>query len=387
MFGSVRQSISLGSLPSRRHRRGLSAVPARLQSLTILRLVAAVWVMVFHFEMRTDALAGGPFATAARNGMLAMSVFFILSGIVLSHAYRAFPDGTAVRRFYLARFARIYPTYFVVHVLALLWYTPATPGWAIWLYSNTLSALGLQAWFPHVFLESVNSGTWSISVEFFFYALFPALLPALDWSRVRFGTFRPAAVLVILAGLIGLAATVLNGGLTYYISPALRLPEFALGVLIGGHLWSASPPTTRPAAALALAATALAATVAFWPLDPAPGRSMLGNGIVVPLIAAVFYLSVRAEQFWRPAWRSLPARILIYLGEASYSLFLGHLLVIAYLESPAGQSMRGKALTAGHGPELFFLMVLVSFALAFALHELIEKPARRAILRRTPALA
>src|SRR5689334_9429569 len=88
------------------------------RALTGIRGVAALWVVLFHLP---NPLAGTAFAQVLSRGYLGVDLFFILSGFVLSYAYRdALPEKPMVRqalRFYAVRLARIYPLH--VFVLAL----------------------------------------------------------------------------------------------------------------------------------------------------------------------------------------------------------------------------------------------------------------------------
>ena len=352
--------------------------------MTILRFFAASWVVLFHLQSRFHLAAAG---TSAGNfldhGAFAISLFFILSGIVLTCGYPGLAGGPDIKRFYLARFARIYPSYAVVHLIALFWFTPATCGWLEWLYVNLLSGLGLQAWVPHTFISNgINGGTWTISVEFFFYLLFPALLPALHHCHQRIGGFALGLGLVVLSGLLGLAEYIFgpNGVAIYYILPTHRLPEFMLGVTLGLSLRDTGRPRWPPWLNLGLALGAFLLVCAN-PSHSMPHFWVRYNILVVPILAWLLYAVARSEQHHQPAWRSTPARILIYLGDSSYCLFLAHLLPLLVLDLPGNSGWRDRVLAKGLNLEFALLVALASLALAFALHELVEKPARRHLLQ------
>ena len=86
-----------------------------IPSLTPLRGIAAVLVLLFHF-MRPEylpALTGGEEARAISKGYLWVDFFFVLSGFIITHVYRGeFFDGVSrarYGRFLLTRFARVFP--------------------------------------------------------------------------------------------------------------------------------------------------------------------------------------------------------------------------------------------------------------------------------------
>src|ERR1035437_1893487 len=97
------------------------AIKPQLPSLTGLRFFLALWVVVFHLTSPGGPL-GPTVATSpawicglVRTGYVAVGVFFVVSGFVLSYNY---PLGRRwssreMASFGIARFARIYPAYFL----------------------------------------------------------------------------------------------------------------------------------------------------------------------------------------------------------------------------------------------------------------------------------
>jgi len=356
-------------------------MPARLDGLTILRFFAALWVLLFHLQLRLPVEAAPGLTRLLDHGYLAMAFFFILSGAVLAYGYRDLrPAAGEVRRFYVARLARIYPAYAVLHLVAAAVTLPqvaAAP--AAWSYGHLLSFLGLQAWFPHAFTLGVNSGSWSVSAEFFFYALFPALLPLLRHLEAGPGLGRTAAALAAVVAFIGLAGPSFDTVDTfplYYTLPFFRLPEFVLGMVIGLAL---AKPAPAPARLRPIAAAGLGVIGAA--LLPSDGHWMRANFAAGPALAWLIFATGRAELAGRLPLRGRAARVAVYLGESSYCLFLAHLAVLLALDSTGGQEWQ-RALTAAGGKAAVWLSAITgSLLLAAALHEGVEKPARRALLR------
>src|SRR6478752_7231975 len=86
-----------------------------LPALTGLRFVAALLVVLFHYQFLVPGLAQSavPGARVIQAGFVGVSIFFVLSGFILAYTYLD-PDGTmrsTVSAFWHARFARIYPAY------------------------------------------------------------------------------------------------------------------------------------------------------------------------------------------------------------------------------------------------------------------------------------
>src|SRR5215470_13120634 len=138
----------------------------RLHQLTFTRFIAAMGIVFFHFAPQVP-----PFNYFfIRSAGIGVSYFFVLSGFVLIVAYAGKKTSPAI--FYKNRFARIYPVYFT----ALL-----VMGSYLWLRGTlhatdlTLCIFGVQAWVP-THTHDINYPAWSLSVEFFFYILFPFLV-------------------------------------------------------------------------------------------------------------------------------------------------------------------------------------------------------------------
>ena len=91
----------------------------RKDGLTALRFVASMHVVLHHYAVQ--AFEGAPaWLEAIRlRAHIALSIFFILSGFVLSYRYTDSVAAGAVSRgdFWRARFARVFPLYFASWLL------------------------------------------------------------------------------------------------------------------------------------------------------------------------------------------------------------------------------------------------------------------------------
>ena len=105
--------------PPRKRRDG----EAQLQSLTPLRGIAALWVVLYHYAViYFPSLHPQTYTQLLGKGYLAVDLFFILSGFVLAHVYReAFTQEVSGNylKFLFARIARLYPLHLFVLALVL----------------------------------------------------------------------------------------------------------------------------------------------------------------------------------------------------------------------------------------------------------------------------
>lgn len=350
---------------------GHDRLSTSLPSLTGLRWCAALMVFLYHVSV-VQYFGGRPamlVEAAFDGGDTGVSFFFILSGFVLSwsasRVVRPVP-------FWRKRFARIYPVHLATALLALTLAFTLAPGTKPDGTQLAANLTLVQSWVPRGgFYQGVNPVSWSLACEAFFYLLFPLLIALLRRLGTRGNTVVVVACLVLefliptLAHLL-VPARDLNFLLYYF--PLARLPEFVLGmalaqVVMAGH-WRG--PGLRKSLAITVVgyfmSTCLPAQYGYY--------TCTAIGITC-LLAATALADVRGEP---TPWRSRRA---VKLGELSFAFYMTHLLVMR----------TGEYVFRAHPREGWFfgsVAVLASFAVSFAiawlLHNRIEKPLRKLIL-------
>jgi peptidoglycan/LPS O-acetylase OafA/YrhL len=341
---------------------------SQLEPLTSLRFVAALLVFVYHAPLAQ------PFAHDHALGQAGVGFFFLLSGFILTYTYGgALTTQASVVRFYVARFARVYPAYLVSIALALP--VVAMYGSLAWdksspaVRADALAAqvLAVQAWFPReeIYL-GINSPAWSISVEAFFYAVFPLLIGSLCRSFAAAGA---RAVFVMAAMTWACAAAVFAiphhaDVWTTYIVPPVRLVDFVVGMLLGiAFLRGYRLPGSSTAWEIA-AVCAVAAAIVAVPLVPASLQYSLWP---LPFWAALIAIvALRGGAISRLL--SHPA--LVRLGAISYAFYLVHLTVLMVAEH------------AVPAPFVSAVALAASLATAWLLHVSVERPMRHVIRNR-----
>jgi len=321
----------------------------QLTSLTSLRGVAALLVVLFHMGIGFYCVPVPSIDAVFHRGYLAVDFFFILSGFVLAHAYAERIAGgdliAEVRNFAWARVCRIYPTHFAALALAypLL---PLQP-----LSERLLNVALLQV--PWSTALSMNVVTWSVSAEIFAYALFPILV---------IGIWRlPVLHLIPVATAMFLVTLVASGGSWRHIIigwPALAraLPEFVIGIC-SYRFFTAYRGALRSDLVVALAVALLAASLVLQVSDP---------WVVLSFPALI--IAVAANSGF--VTTALTCRPLTWLGEISYSLYLVNIPALF-------ASMLIGALA---GPFIGALSaILLCILLGALLHRLVERPSRLAL--------
>lgn len=351
-------------------------------ALTGLRFVAALYVFLFHMHIRWPLSDNWFVSNVLNQGAIGMSIFFLLSGFVLTYRYR---DGTTSTRSYLLnRFARIYPVYVAAAVVTLPWFGVSLGSGSfedvgLGLFRGALLLLSniflIQAWFPQFFPMWNVGASWSISVEAFCYVLLPFFLPALvklSWKQLK----GVAAVCIVLAALPGLSAKLFEtpaAGI-FYSLPIFRLPEFVLGCCVC-LAWSRGrlKPLGTLAQVLVLSGFGLYLGIAGPTLPLYVGH----NWIALPVIA----VATLCLAYGKGAFAALlSTRPVVWLGKVSYCFYSFQVLIIVLLIGHHDRWV-SRVPVLGNNLALAVTAFAVLLVLAAAAHHWIEEPARRAVKR------
>ncbi|WP_406076563.1 acyltransferase family protein [Micromonospora sp. NBC_00858] len=350
-------------------------VPARLPSLTGLRWIAAL--LVFGFHAGTMRIIAEPDYKAVVDvlftlGLSGVQFFFILSGFVLVWSAR---PGDSRRSFWRRRVAKIYPNHLVLWAAALLvawWFAdPVLPAAAL---ENLLL---LQAWDPRPgWFYSINTVSWSLSCEFFFYLCLPLALPLLRRSRPALLWTLVVALPLLILALWPAQHLVPEPSRWWFtqVFPLARSLEFWLGAvaaeLMRRGLWR-GPGLTG--ASLIFVATWVAA--AQW-IRAELWTTLLAVAYLLVITAAAD-ADVRGR---RSPWRSRP---LVWLGEVSFAFYLVHVLVMTSVLRWTGDW--GTGFGGWRGPAAVLGFLLVNLILAGLLHRFVETPMMRRLTPRRSA--
>jgi len=363
----------------------------RLDALTSLRFFAALYVLAFHY--RTLFLGDASSAGFLSLGYSGVTFFFLLSGFILAYNYKSvdFSAGPAVRDYLLARVARIYPVFLVSLLVSLPFFVKAVlqshaPHHDLLAAAATvLTPLGLHAWVPGAAC-ALNCPSWSISTEFFFYAMFPlvfvrVLRRPIAWcAATAVGLLTTWALFGLVWSVYGhgyslTGAEAHNDNTTNLISqvvmyfPPGRLPDFIFGILLF-VFWSRGGQrnyTVPLVVAFGLLGSLLLA------VQSIISDVVLHNG----LTAIVWAPLILAGASMRTGPLSLPP--LVFLGRISFSLYLFHipvaLTVLALNKYWLVGLLSAFPLLAAFGT------TLLAIGVAAIVYAAIEEPGRRFIVR------
>lgn len=351
---------------------GLRLDKRHFNALDLSRLVAACAVLFWHYQhffvppvdygYQVDRVALTPLYHPLRwlfdYGHVAVQYFWAVSGFVFAHVYLA--DAQARGRFWLARFARLWPLHLLTLVLvAVLQATYTGINGTAFIYhqqdlKHFLLSLPLAHYWGWQTNQSFNGPSWSLSTEILAYLAFWLLLPAL--RRLPVLLALPVAALALGAFFLGAPN-----------EPVLT----CIGFFFGGVATYGLVLRLRlgPVALLAMAALAVGlafyAQLAFHSLD---ATTLAGTFAALFAMLAVD-LADRRDVL----------KIGRQLGDASYGIYLWHFPLQIMLVLVIDATLRSRAI-ASQPAFLAFFVGLATLA-GFASHRWIERPAQKAIQR------
>lgn len=359
----------------------------RLEPLTGLRGVAALSVLLAHALDTSWNYSGHawwqPFSS--RLAYFGMSLFFVLSGFVITYNYAPLfakkPLREAIRIFFVARFARLYPLY-AISLLAM----GQVSYFSLPVATSYLTLT--QSWF------NVEMATfapdWSLSTEWFFYCAFIPIVMLFPQTQrplraIAISSAAVAVVLIIIFNPLSSATAAVARmlfwhnsnisadafGWAKFFAPYTRLPEFLLGIFAARAFVLGHKVRTE----VGWLAVAWCTAVLF--ISPLTTATLL-HGIMPNFVFASAIMLAALSSCQADWWlaRALSSRPMLFAGEISYSIYIwswaAMRIVGGQYSSQAPSSGAFVRSTIGVA-----LIVLLTIIFAYGSYMFIEMPARR----------
>ena len=337
-----------------------------------LRALAVLAVMICH-----------TFPARLPGGFVGVDIFFVISGYLISALLmRDLDEGRfSILGFYRRRLRRILPALsVVVAATAIAGFFLSSPDAfaelgatvaATMLFVSNFEFWRLGDYFGAAAETRPLLHMWSLAVEEQFYILFPPLL-WLIWPR--FGRRQSALLLsaLALASLVVAEVELRRDPAAAYYLPASRALELLIGAIVASGALPRIGAGAR-AAAVGLGLALMSAAMAFYgPQTPFPGLAALA-----PCLGAALVIHAGEGGASAPA-RALGWRPMRFVGDISYSLYLWHWPILAYLRAAVGielTPLQGVAAMAA------------SFVVATLGYYGVERPFLVGGARRAPALS
>lgn len=327
-----------------------------------LRAIAVLSVFINHLS-----------ASALPGGFIGVDIFFVISGfLITSQVHKEICEGNfSIKQFYKRRINRIAPVLMLVIVTTLLVglivLSPAdlirlgkSSAYAMVGLSNVFFWREYGSYFAGNSAEAPLLHTWSLGVEEQFYLIWP-LLTLLLFKVGRRYMLTILAILTVAAIAVSQAGVNVATSAAYYLLPT-RFFELMIGgvlALLVVHV----QPTTRLQSQFSLVAgfvLIIGSLALISKSSPFPGVTA-----VWPCIGAALLIWAGSGRF--TSSRLLLSRPMVFIGLISYSLYLWHWPIIAYL----------NYLNIAIGPIVGTGVVVAAVGLSWLSWKFVETPMRR----------
>jgi len=339
-----------------------------LDSIQILRAIAALAVLLDHISSELlESLRWQNAVPRFMVGVAGVDLFFVISGFVMVYASEPlFGVSGAPRALFLRRLARIVPFYWTTTFVLLAYGVAARVDFASsWEAARWIipSFLFIPYPRPDGLMLPYQYVGWTLNYEVMFYLIFAGAILLPRWRAVLVTTG-----LLVALSVTGLLGQELPGTVAFWCDPIVL--EFAFGMFAA--LAYRSGVTMSPLAGGALVAAGIAALASteIWGYRGEWRVIEFGLPSAAILVGATLTRSAGALG---PISRSL-----VFLGDASYAIYLVHQVVF----SVARQSI-GRLVDFSFYPRSYALILLVSsLAVAILSYRSFEQPITRALQRR-----
>jgi peptidoglycan/LPS O-acetylase OafA/YrhL len=313
---------------------------AKRHDIQALRAIAVVLVILDHMTL-LQRLPGHP-----EGGFIGVDIFFVLSGFLITGGLIREASATgriSYAGFYSRRARRILPMAVVVAVVAIIasyvvfwsdraWTSLVDGFWSLLFLSNVRFAVSGTDYFAQT-TPSVFQHYWSLSVEEQFYVVWPLLITAGAFAAVKWQK-KLVPILIGIMVIVGLASftwALLDTSASpasAYFSTFNRAFEFVLGALVAISVSKLSelPNPVRHLMRFVGLAGIAASVLLIVPGNGFPGPWALAPALSAAIIVAAGSGADRTTVIW-----PLNTKLVGYIGDISYSLYLWHWPVIVVL--------------------------------------------------------
>jgi exopolysaccharide production protein ExoZ len=329
--------------------------------IQMLRGLACMFVVLMHTTYHFSKAFNQDFLLSIfKFGAAGVDIFFVISGFIIAYTNLNYlNDPREIGGFVKKRIIRIYPIYWILIILfltlqLLLPHFYKNP--FVFTPASTLSTCLLLP--GHIMINGVS---WTLTNELFFYFLF---LVAFLLPKKKHLIYILSAYFIFLLVAWEAGAVTTNEYLNLFISP-MNI-EFFLGVFVVVLINKFPKAWIIPILITGVAWFTLSAIMSDRNISISQE-----NYNRVWLFGMPSFLIILSLVGYELHFKTNVPKVLITLGDASYSIYLFHLPVVV-----AGYGILGKLHTRQHAllTVFIFLLVIAVTYLGVIIHQKIEKP-------------
>jgi peptidoglycan/LPS O-acetylase OafA/YrhL len=339
----------------------------RVEQLTFTRFLAAIAIVIYHYGKNIIPFNFEISSFVFRQANLGVSYFFVLSGFIMIIAYNQ-NKVILTLEYFKRRFARIYPVYFM-SIILLLGYFLLSKG-RIDFKGLILNITMIQAWIPGQAL-SYNFPAWSLSVEVFFYLLFPFLFNKIYTKQPLKKLVIPVLLIFVITQILTnylVNSSFYNGypvvrhDLIFYF-PLMHLSSFLIGNIAGLYFMNRKK-TKNYDWSILLIFIGLIILLSY--------RTEINyhNGMLALFFAPLMILISSNNGIITKVFNW---KLLVFLGKISYGIYI--------FQSPIYKLVNGvfKTLSIDNAILKFYSALILLIIISAISYHYIEKPLRRKI--------
>lgn len=300
-----------------------------LNSIQILRGLAALSVVLYHYGFYLPLANGSAAARPFAWGGIGVDLFFVISGFIMIVVTKDYSSGfSESKKFIINRLSRILPVYYVILLIAFL----TNGAMSTFHYDekviNFISALTLTPYMHdtapmYILSDGLFNVRWTLSYEIYFYLAFSVSLlfvkkhiPLILWFAA------PIAICFITGESISFSTkgyAFSNVFIEFLTNPILL--EFGMGVVAGSLYLRLTKKNYTPNI-LVISIISILIVIGI-------GTNLLTmysllSGLAFSILVLTLTL---CEKYFQSPWLSF----LVYLGNISFSLYLIHNPLASFL--------------------------------------------------------
>lgn len=324
--------------------------------IQILRALAVIFVVLFHLEV-----------AGIESGFLGVDIFFVVSGFLMAVLYTKGEN----KKFFERRAKRLLPAYFATVLatfLASIFITlpPELGQVATQSIYSLFFANNIGFWLQNSYFSKADFNPllhlWSLSVEIQFYLI----VPIIAWLFLKSKSILH--LLFISSFLICIFVVGISPKTSFFMMP-LRIWEFLIGFYIAYYLTKKGNIKTEKYQWLGLIGLIFLCAIPFISVDGDSLNRLKAHPSFYALIICLATSLVLSFGLPKILQESTLGKILVKIGDYSYSVYLVHFPIIAlYLYKP----FSGTILKTESYIDKAILLLLITAA-SFAMHKYIEK--------------
>ena len=303
----------------------------RLHYIDAIRGLAILMVIVHHANQQGFVPLPNKLAVFLSLGTRGVQLFFIASAFTLFRSYknRSNTEKRPIKNFFIRRFFRIAPIYYLAIVYFMFHDSFGVPYWLgnqpyISIYNEVSNVLFIHGFSPY-WINSLVPGGWSIAVEMMFYALFPLLFFKIRNISDAFVFFNITLIFKLVLQEIFIyfqwvPANLIGREFLFYYLPA-QLPIFAIGLIM--YFLIENLENIRLVSSklmlLSLVLLLLQMGSAF--------DFLYLNHLVFSILFSIFIVVLS-----RGKLSFVSNKVLMYIGKISFSMYIIHFIIISWLK-------------------------------------------------------